>query len=161
MEFERLLLSDRVVKSLRPLTNCGTKVELVHRRILCSIVGGCFNICSSCANIPTVSSLNRLVGRVFAILEHISRSGNTSSTGRSSPENTPRTRSGQIMSRVSWTICSADGVPEVNKTSISSDIREIMFRSLRTADGRDQQVYSPSSKLMPTRDSKNSDISEL
>ena len=155
MEFERLLLSGRVVKLLRPLNNCGTKVELVHRRILRSIVGICFNICSSFPNIPTVSSLNRLVGRVFAILEHISRSGNTSSTGRSSPENTPRTRSGQIMSRVSWTICSADGVPEVNRTSISSDIREMTFRSLRTADGRDQRVDSPGSRLMPTRDGKS------
>ena len=155
MDLERFPLSGRVVKLLRPLNNCGTKVELVHRRILRSIVGSCFNICSSCANIPTTSSLNRLVGRVFAILEHISRSGNTSSTGRSSPENTPRTRSGQIMSRVSWTICSTDGVPDVSRTSISSDIREMTFRSLRTADGRDQRVDSPGSRLMPTRDGKS------
>ena len=159
MDLERFPLSGRVVKLLRPLNNCGTKVELVHRRILRSIVGSCFNICSSFPDIPTISSLNRLVGRTFEILEHISRSGDTSSTGRSSSENTPRTRSGQITSRVSWTICSTDGVPEVNRTSISSDIREMTFRSLRTADGRDQRVYSPGSKLMPTRDGKSSAMS--
>ena len=153
IDFVRLLLtspSGRVGKVLRPLINGGLNIELVHLRIfrifMCSTLGSCSDICCSWFNISTVWSLNRLAGCAFTIFEHISRSNDTWSIGRSAPANPPSgTSSGQMVLRVCWAMCSTSaGVvpPKRNRASISPDMRKTTFWSLMMEEGRGQRKNS-------------------
>ena len=135
-DFERLLTSySGVAKLLRPLINCESIIELVHRRILCSTGGSC----------PTHWSLNRLASCAFVMFEHISRSNDTWSPPTNTP---PGTSSEQMVSRVCCTTCSMSAgvvVLEANKLSISPSTREMTVWSLMTDEGRGRRKNSSSS----------------